>query len=88
MGGTYARTVLPAALAAATYDDANQVATFGATTFSYDANGNLTSDATNSYSWNARNEMSGISVGVSANSRRIRRASRLTACSDPPVSNR
>ncbi len=44
VGGTYARTGLPAALASATYDDANQIATFGGTSFSYDDNGNLTSD--------------------------------------------
>jgi RHS repeat-associated protein len=66
VGGTYARTGLPAALASATYDDANQIATWAGTSFTYDANGNLTSDGTNTYSWNARNQMSGISGGVSA----------------------
>jgi RHS repeat-associated protein len=66
LGGTYARTGLPAALGSATYDDANQIATFGGTSFSYDANGNLTSDGTNTYCWNARNQLSGISGGVSA----------------------
>jgi RHS repeat-associated protein len=66
LGGTYARTGLPAALGSATFDDANQIAAFGGTSFSYDANGNLTSDGTNTYSWNARHQLSGISGGVSA----------------------
>jgi YD repeat-containing protein len=65
-GGSYARTNLPAALASATYDDANQIATWAGTSFTYDDNGNLTSDGSKTYSWNARNELSGISGGVSA----------------------
>jgi RHS repeat-associated protein len=32
----------------------------------YDANGNLTSDGTNTYSWNARNHLVGLSGGTSA----------------------
>jgi RHS repeat-associated protein len=64
--GSYARSGLSAALTSATYDDANQIATFGGTTFAYDDNGNLTSDGAKSYSWNARNELTGISGGVSA----------------------
>ena len=38
VGGTYARTGLPAALASATYEDANQVTTFGGTSFTCDDN--------------------------------------------------
>jgi YD repeat-containing protein len=66
MGGSYARTNLPAALTSATYDDANQIATWAGTSFTYDDNGNLTSDGSKAYSWNARNELTGISGGVSA----------------------
>jgi YD repeat-containing protein len=55
-----------AALTSATYDDANQIATFGGTTFSYDDNGNLTSDGSKNYTWNARHELTAISGGVSA----------------------
>ena len=66
VGGTYARTGLPAALASATYDDANQIATFDGTSFTYDPNGNLTSDGLTSYSWNARNQLVGMSGGTSA----------------------
>jgi YD repeat-containing protein len=56
MGGSYARTNLPAALNSATYDDANQIAAWAATSFTYDDNGTLTSDGSKSYSWNARND--------------------------------
>ena len=64
VGGTYARTGLPAALASATYDDANQVATFGGTSFTYDDNGNLTSDGVRSYTWNARDQLASLSGPV------------------------
>jgi RHS repeat-associated protein len=64
VGGTYARTGLPAALASATYDNANQVATFGGTSFSYDDNGNLTSDGVRSYTWNARDQLASLTGPV------------------------
>lgn len=66
IGGTWARTGLPAALASATYDAANQIATWGGTTFTYDDNGNLTNDGTKTYTWNARNQLAGLSGGVAA----------------------
>lgn len=47
-------------MASATYDESNQITTWGGTSFTYDANGNLASDGTNSYSWSPRNEMIGI----------------------------
>jgi RHS repeat-associated protein len=66
VGGTYARTGLPAALASATYDDANQIATWAGTSFTYDLNGNLASDGSKTYTWNTRNQLIGLSGGVSA----------------------
>jgi RHS repeat-associated protein len=66
IGGTWARTSLPAALASASYDNANRITTFGGTTFSYDLNGNLTSDGNSTYSWSARNQLGGLSGGASA----------------------
>ena len=66
VGGSWARTGLPTALASATYDAANQIATWGGTSFTYDTNGNLTSDGSKTYTWNARNQLSGLSGGVSA----------------------
>ncbi len=65
MGGTWARTNLPAALGPATYDAANQIVQFGGVTFSYDVNGNLTSDGVRSYTWDARNELSALAGPVS-----------------------
>lgn len=44
VGGSFARTQLPDAVASATYDAANRQLTFGSLTLDYDANGNLTSD--------------------------------------------
>jgi RHS repeat-associated protein len=64
VGGTYARTGLPAALASATYDDANQIATFGGSSFTYDDNGNLTSDGVRSYTWNARDQLASLTGPV------------------------
>ena len=39
---------------------------FGGQTLTYDANGNLTNDGTNTYTWDARNHLSAISGGVTA----------------------
>jgi len=64
LSGTAARTGLPQAVASASYNAANQLTTWAGTTLTYDANGNLTSDGTNSYTWNARNVLAGISGGV------------------------
>jgi RHS repeat-associated protein len=61
VGGTWARTGLPPALAATTYDAANQQLAFGASTLTYDLNGNLTSDGTTTYTWDARNRLAGLS---------------------------
>jgi RHS repeat-associated protein len=66
VGGTWARTGLPAAMASATYDAANQIATWASTSFTYDDNGNLTNDGTKTYAWNARNQLTGLSGSVSA----------------------
>jgi RHS repeat-associated protein len=66
LGGSWARTNLPAALTSATYDAANEIARWGGVSFTYDANGSLTNDGTNTYTWNARNQLGAISGGTSA----------------------
>ena len=58
--GTWARTSQPAAVASATYNAANHQLTFGAQALTYDLNGSLTSDGTNTYTWNARNQLTAI----------------------------
>ena len=66
MGGAWARTGLPAALAAATYDAANRITAWGGTGFIYDLNGNLTGDGTTTYVWNARDQLTGLSGATTA----------------------
>jgi RHS repeat-associated protein len=58
--GTYARTGLPQAVSSATYDAANKLTALNGTALSYDLNGNLTADASGTYSWNPRNELASI----------------------------
>jgi RHS repeat-associated protein len=65
IGGSFARTNLPPALATTTYNANNQQTTFGTTTETYDLNGNLATvtdaSGTTTYTWNARNQLTGIS---------------------------
>ncbi|MBX3301638.1 MAG: RHS repeat protein [Nitrospira sp.] len=59
-------SLLPAAVASATYDAANEQTSFAGATLTYDANGNLTNDGVNTYQWDARNRLLGISGGTTA----------------------
>jgi RHS repeat-associated protein len=59
-------SLLPTAVANASYDAANEQTAFAGATLQYDANGNLTNDGVNSYQWDARNRLVGISGGVTA----------------------
>jgi RHS repeat-associated protein len=65
VGGTWARTGLPQAVASASYNTSNQQTAFGAATMTYDNNGNLATltdgSGTTSYTWNARNQLTGLS---------------------------
>lgn len=65
-GGSYARTALPSALGSATYNAANRQVTRGSQTLSYDGNGDLINDGTNTYTWNARRQLVAISGAVTA----------------------
>jgi YD repeat-containing protein len=51
IGGSFARTTIPPALTAATYDPANRLLTWDGTSYTYDLNGNLTGDGTTTYTW-------------------------------------
>jgi RHS repeat-associated protein len=64
--GSWARTSLPEALSGATYDAANRILTWAGQAYSYDLNGNLASDGLTSYTWNARNQLTGLTGGTSA----------------------
>ncbi len=65
-GGSYARTGLPAAVSTTSYDNANELTTWGSASLAYDNNGNLTGDGSNTYAWDTRNRLSGISGAASA----------------------
>ena len=80
VGGSFSRTGIPQAVSFG-YNAANQLVQSGTINLSYDANGNLTSDGVNSYSWNARNQLAVIagpgiaaSFGYGAFGRRVRKA--------------
>jgi YD repeat-containing protein len=48
------------------YNADNEQSTFNRVSLSYDSNGNLTSDGTNTYTWDARNHLTAISGGSTA----------------------
>ena len=64
VGGSFARTLLPAAVASATYDAANRQLTFGDQTMAFDPNGNLTTltepGGTTTFTWDARDRLVGV----------------------------
>jgi len=57
VGGSFAQTGLPTAVTSATYDAANELTNWNGLTISYDLNGNMLSDGSNTFSWNARNQV-------------------------------
>ena len=66
VGGTYARTGLPAAMPSATYDAANQIVSWNGQTYGWNNDGQLTGDGSNTYVWDARGQLSSISGGTTA----------------------
>jgi RHS repeat-associated protein len=64
--GNGTASLLPNAVASATYDAANEQTAFAGATLTYDNNGNLTNDGVNTYQWDARNRLVGISGGTTA----------------------
>ena len=65
IGGSYARTGLPQAVASASYNADNQLTQWGSSNLTYDLNSNLTNDGANTYTWNARNQLVSINAGAS-----------------------
>lgn len=64
VGGTYARTGLPSAQSTTTYDAANELTKWGTATPTYDSNGNVLSDGTNTYVWNGRNQLASMNMSA------------------------
>ncbi|MFM0560210.1 RHS repeat-associated core domain-containing protein [Paraburkholderia sediminicola] len=65
-GGSLAKVDLPQTVNDAQYNRANQLTRWSGKAFTYDLNGNLASDGTNQYSWNAQDLLAGITGGVAA----------------------
>ena len=65
--GSFAGTGLPLAMSQTAYNANNQLTTWGTANLFYDLNGNMTSDGTHSYTWDARNRLSQIDSGNTAN---------------------
>jgi RHS repeat-associated protein len=80
-GGSLTKQVAPPTVASATYNAANRLTNWGGTALGYDDNGNLTSLGSNTFTWNARNELVAASNGSSAFTYDVlgRRSSRTVA---------
>ena len=59
--GSFAQTGLPQAVTGNAFNAANEMTAFNGTPQTYDGNGNLSNDGTNTYAWDARNHLVGIS---------------------------
>ncbi|HEY3141700.1 MAG TPA: DUF6531 domain-containing protein, partial [Acidimicrobiales bacterium] len=66
VSGSLVSTPAPPALDSASYDEANRLRARDATDYVYDAAGNLLGDGTNTYTWNARGQLSSISGPMNA----------------------
>jgi RHS repeat-associated protein len=64
--GSYARTGLPEAFSSASYNADNEQTERGTKHLGYDNEGNLTSDGTNEYKWNALGQLTEITGGTTA----------------------
>ena len=61
VGGSFARTLLPDPVTSASYDAANRQRAWNGLMLTHDANGNLTTDGSTTYTWDARNRLSALS---------------------------
>jgi RHS repeat-associated protein len=64
--GTLAGFVPPAYVPSLTYDGANRLSSWNGTNLTYDNNGNLATFGSNTYTWNARNQLVATSAGGAA----------------------
>jgi RHS repeat-associated protein len=63
VSGSMARIGLPQPIPSASYDSGNELLAWNETALSYDSNGNMLSDGTHNYAWDARNHLSTIDAG-------------------------
>jgi len=64
--GTWARTGLPMALASTVHDANNRLTQHNGVALTHDTNGNMTALGPDTYSWNARNQLTAISGSSTA----------------------
>jgi RHS repeat-associated protein len=57
VGGSWARTNVPAPVTSTVYDNGDELASWNGTTIPNDAQGDLKGDGTNTYYWNARRQL-------------------------------
>jgi YD repeat-containing protein len=65
--GSFAQTNLPQPVSGNTFNADNEMTTFNGTAFTYDPNGNLLNDGSNTYAWDTRNHLSAITGANTAN---------------------
>jgi RHS repeat-associated protein len=65
LSSAIAQATVPAAVASTSYNAANQLKQWGSSALTYDADANLQTDGTNTYSWSVRNQLASI-TGASA----------------------
>ncbi|MGC2450419.1 MAG: hypothetical protein WA477_22400 [Candidatus Sulfotelmatobacter sp.] len=58
--GSFAQTNVPQPVSGNAFNLANEMTAFNGTALTYDLDGNLINDGTNTYSWDARNHLAGI----------------------------
>jgi hypothetical protein len=61
--GSFARANLPDPISATAYNADNELTQWGTATPTYDANGNMLSDGTNTYVWDSRNHLASMNSG-------------------------
>jgi RHS repeat-associated protein len=64
--GSLASAQLPAAVTSNTYNAGNELTNSGGTAYSYDSDGNLLSNGTDTFKWNSAHQLSSVSGGVTA----------------------
>jgi RHS repeat-associated protein len=66
VGGSLAAINLPAPVAGASYDAANELTNWNGVAMIYDPNGSVVTDGVHSYSWDARHQLASIDSGGTA----------------------
>jgi RHS repeat-associated protein len=66
IGGSLAQVVLPGAVASTNYNNNNQLLQWAGQNYTYDNNGNVWTDGSKTFVWNSRDQLTGLTGGVTA----------------------